>query len=285
MDKLNLAAVILAGGKSTRFNEDKLTYIYNNKPIISYPIKESKKITESIFIITNEFEYEKIKGLNYVKFIFDDESLNCKGSARGIATAVGKIESEYYLIMPGDIPWINSIALNNLIEYSMRSKLLVSPIIYSGIVSPLFMALPRNYANKIIDICNNYSVIASRPSNFIRGNESLLIGSYHLTNDPKVFYDVDTKHDLNITTKGLPRKIIHLKSYNNFIEGIKNFKDKNNIQAFENFIEESKMYRKNKLYSLELSTLIDAFIINKSEAIQKRINWLRKKTGRSQKEI
>ncbi|MGC8573414.1 MAG: hypothetical protein C0171_05530 [Caldisphaera sp.] len=282
---MEIAAIILAGGKSTRFAEDKLIYLYNNKPIISYPISESKKITENIFIVTNELEYEKIKDLDNVKFIFDDQSLNCKGSARGIATALEKIESNYYLIMPGDIPWINSIALNNLIEYSMRTELLVSPIIYTGIVSPLFMSVPKKYSKKIIELCNDYSILASRPSNFIRGNESLLIGSYHLINNPKVFYDVDTKHDLNLNSKGLPRKIIHLKSYENFIEAIKNFKNGNINEAFKNFITESKIYKKNKLYSLELSTLIDAFIINKSELIQKRINWLRKKIGRNPKEI
>ncbi len=281
---MKTAAIILAGGKSTRFAEDKLIYLYNNKPIISYPINESKKITDNIFVVTNEKEFEKLKNIIDVEFIFDDPSLKCNGSSRGIASAIKNVDADYYLIMPGDIPWINSIALKNLLEYAKRTQYLVSPIVYTGIVSPLFLAFPKIYKNDILKICDEYSVLASRPSNFVRGNKSLLIGSYYLTYNPRAFYDVDTKLDFNSHTKGLPRKIILLDSYKYFIDSIENLKIGKIDEAFKGFINESKIYRINKLNSLELSCLIDAFLINNDEKIQKRINLLRKRLGRNPKE-
>ncbi|WP_048816671.1 molybdenum cofactor guanylyltransferase [Caldisphaera lagunensis] len=281
---MEIAAIILAGGKSTRFAEDKLIYLYNNKPIISYPINESEKITDNVFVVTNDKEYEKLRKVINVEFIFDDPSFKCEGSSRGIASAIKAIDANYYLIMPGDIPWIHYIALKNLLEYAKRTQYLVSPIIYSGIVSPLFLAFPKSYKDNISRICDEYSVLASRPSNFIRGNKSLLIGSYHLTDNPRVFYDVDTKLDLTTHTRGLPRKIVYLESYKYFIDGIENLKNGENDEAFKDFINESKIYKINKLNSLELSCLIDAFLINKDEKIQKRINVLRKKLGRRPKE-
>ncbi len=187
------------------------------------------------------------------------------------------------MIIPGDIPWINNKALENLVKYSTKFQTLVSPIIHRGIVSPLFTVIPKKNVSRILTICNKYSILASRPSNFIRGTESLLIGLRYITNDSRTFQDVDKKSDLNPHKNTLSRKIVHLKTYNYFIKAIDNFKKGLIKEAFNDFINESKVYRHNRLYSLELSSLIDACIIQRDKPIQKRINWLRVKIGRDSK--
>ncbi len=60
---MEIAVIILAGGKSARFSKDKLTYLYKNNPMIIYPIREAQKLTKDVYIITNENEYNNLKKL------------------------------------------------------------------------------------------------------------------------------------------------------------------------------------------------------------------------------
>ncbi|MDP8002821.1 MAG: molybdenum cofactor guanylyltransferase [Caldisphaera sp.] len=286
---MDVAIIILAGGKSERFREDKLTYKLNGIPLILYPINTCKKLSNNIFISTNDPEYSKIKklGINEIDYIFDDRNFRCKGSANGIASSLKKIDYDYYIIVPGDAPWIDKLALNNLLNFSIRNNKIVSPLISPGIASPHFLAIPKSYKSSIMDICNSYSSLISRPSNFLRGNNTLLVGSYYLTDNKKAFHDIDTKLDiLNYNLKGFMRRIIEINTYINFREGVKSFEEKNISKSYNNFFIEANFYKKHKIYNLELAALLDSIVVYNKEklSIKKRIEWLRNKIGREPKE-
>ena len=76
----SLAFVILVGGKSARFGEDKGIFEFLGKPLISYQIEVLSQINHDIFIVAysqNQIQ-EYIEKLNYEKimaFILDDRDL------------------------------------------------------------------------------------------------------------------------------------------------------------------------------------------------------------------
>ena len=286
---MEASVLILAGGRSKRFGEDKLIFRLNGKPLISYPVSEAKKVSNNVYIITSDDELRRIKSVvDGIEFLVDDLSLRCEGPARGIVTGLKDIDSDYYIVIPGDSPWINEVALNNLLNFSIRNGEIVAPLIAPGIVSPLFMTIPKKSKGFIIDICNSLSAFASRPSNFLRGCKTFIVGTYYLTDKYSTFCDIDRKIDLyNTIRKGLTRRFVTLDAYKFFIEAVKAYKQGLLDRAYSYLVSESKFYRRNRIYSLELSALTDMLLVSKKEErarIESRIRELRKFTGRMPKE-
>ncbi|MCE4623673.1 MAG: nucleotidyltransferase family protein [Caldisphaeraceae archaeon] len=283
---MEIAIVIMGGGRSNRFGDDKLSYMLDGKPLISRVIDESRKVSDNVYISTTDYEFERLEQIikeKEVGVIFDDPSLGCEGPLRGIATSIGKIEAEYYLFLPGDVPWIREESLNLLIKYSVLNKILVSPITRSGFVSQLFLVIPSSLRMKVLNICRKYSVLSSRVSNLIRGNDALLVGSFYLTKNPNVFFDVDMKQDLLLKLgRKRIKRIIRTKSSSHFLHGIEMYKKGKRMEAYASFLKEAKYYRSIRIYNLELHCLKDVAKIGLErgrEGLEHRIKWLKERLG------
>jgi len=106
---MELTAIILAGGKSTRMGEDKGLMLFNGKPMIQYVIDAVKPLVNDIIIISNKKSYEKFGYPVYEDLIKE------KGPLAGIYTGLKYSKTDKNLVLSCDVPFVSSELIQLLI--------------------------------------------------------------------------------------------------------------------------------------------------------------------------
>lgn len=107
---MEIGAIILSGGKSSRFGPDKGLAPFKGRPLIDYSIGISEQFTKDIIISANSNEYEKF-GFPIIPDIYKNA-----GPMGGIYTALQKAKYELNLILPCDTPYIDKSLIHLLIN-------------------------------------------------------------------------------------------------------------------------------------------------------------------------
>ncbi|WP_299899225.1 molybdenum cofactor guanylyltransferase [uncultured Aquimarina sp.] len=105
----DITGIILAGGKSSRMGEEKGLKLHLGKPFISYIIEALETITNKIFIITKNEDYEVF---GYPCISDDFPNL---GPVGGIYTGLKNTLTSQNLILSCDIPFITPSVLQELV--------------------------------------------------------------------------------------------------------------------------------------------------------------------------
>ena len=108
-----ITAVILAGGKSSRFGSDKAFIKIEGAPLIRKQIKILKNIFKKIIIVTNTPAKYKLKNVKVISDIIPG-----LGPLSGIHAGLSASDSFYNFVMACDMPFITL----SLIRYIMRNK-------------------------------------------------------------------------------------------------------------------------------------------------------------------
>jgi len=114
---MDRSAIILGGGSSSRFGEDKGILELNNKPLLNHTLDAIKDIVDEMIIITSSKEradaYAKIVSSN-VHFAIDIE--DCKGPLVGALTGFETAQGKYSLLLPFDAPFVSREVVSFLFE-------------------------------------------------------------------------------------------------------------------------------------------------------------------------
>jgi molybdopterin-guanine dinucleotide biosynthesis protein A len=134
---LDKSAIILVGGSSKRFGEDKGLIQLANKPLIKYVLGTINDIAdEKIVVASSKFQAEKfanVIGLN-VKIVVDTGDL--RGPLVGALTGFKEARGKYALLLPCDTPFISRDLLALLLDLCIN-KTAVIPRWPNGHVEPL----------------------------------------------------------------------------------------------------------------------------------------------------
>jgi bifunctional UDP-N-acetylglucosamine pyrophosphorylase / glucosamine-1-phosphate N-acetyltransferase len=130
MSKHNTRAVILAAGRSTRFQrkQSKLLTHICGQPMILFPIKAIQKLGIPITIVLGH-QAEEIKaeiarhGLSKIDYVEQKEQL---GSGHAALCAKDKWDAENILILNGDVPLLSSDLLDKLLQKHIDDDSMVS---------------------------------------------------------------------------------------------------------------------------------------------------------------
>ncbi len=107
-EKEPMTGIILAGGRSTRFNgKNKAFFKINNETIIENIIKKLSSIFDDVVIVANDFELP-----NYLVKVVKDIHPG-KGPLGGIYTGLVNSNTKYNFVVACDMPFLNL----ELIEY------------------------------------------------------------------------------------------------------------------------------------------------------------------------
>ena len=132
MEDNNILAVVLAGGKSKRFGEDKNNVKLGEKTLLEHVLsKISNKFEETLIVSSHSKEIQKIENVTVVPDCFDD-----LGPLAGVLSAmkwVKKNKTQYQLIatFPSDTPFFEisiidvykkKIKLNESLLYFVKSN-------------------------------------------------------------------------------------------------------------------------------------------------------------------
>lgn len=116
---MDVTAIILAGGKSSRMGEDKGLMSFDGKAMIEFIINSVKPIVTNIIIITNNKKYKQ-----FGHPVFEDE-IKDKGPLSGILTGLHKSNTSKNLILSCDTPFINEDLLKLILSHSENYEVVI----------------------------------------------------------------------------------------------------------------------------------------------------------------
>ncbi|MDD6777189.1 MAG: molybdenum cofactor guanylyltransferase [Methanobacteriaceae archaeon] len=107
------SCIILCGGQSRRMGQDKGSMIIQDKPMIKHILSTLNHYIDEAIIVLND----KSRVDRYSEFInsndysyqitFLEDKIKNKGPLPGIMTGLGKINSNYALVLPCDSPYVS----------------------------------------------------------------------------------------------------------------------------------------------------------------------------------
>ena len=124
-----LTGIILCGGKSCRFGQDKGLCTLAGKPMIEYPLQALKSICDDIIISSNDPRYDNI-GYKVIK----DDVKNI-GPLGGIFSALQESKTQDNIIVSCDMPFVYDRLLNYIMEN--KNDHLVAAAFEGQFVEPL----------------------------------------------------------------------------------------------------------------------------------------------------
>ncbi|MCC7332354.1 MAG: molybdenum cofactor guanylyltransferase [Flavobacteriales bacterium] len=107
---MEVGAIILAGGKSSRMGTDKGLLLFENKPMVMHLVETVKKITKHILIIANDSRYKSF-GIP----VYEDLIKNA-GPLAGIYTGLYHTPFEKNIVLSCDTPLVKVDLLQILID-------------------------------------------------------------------------------------------------------------------------------------------------------------------------
>ncbi|TBN06350.1 molybdenum cofactor guanylyltransferase [Hyunsoonleella flava] len=110
IEKKHITGIILAGGKSSRMGTDKGFLKLNNKSFVQYSTDALKPLVSDIIIVSDNSNYDVFGHQRITDDIKD------AGPVSGIYSGLQASKTEYNLILSCDIPLINSVVLQKLID-------------------------------------------------------------------------------------------------------------------------------------------------------------------------
>jgi molybdenum cofactor guanylyltransferase len=134
---LDKSVIILAGGLSTRFGQDKGLLLLANKPLIKHVMNAiGNLVNETLIVVSSETQaanYSKVTGSN-AKVLVDKENVRCP--LVGVLTGFEGAHGEYSILVPCDTPFVSREILLLLLELC-PNKTAVIPRWPNGYVEPL----------------------------------------------------------------------------------------------------------------------------------------------------
>lgn len=149
---MNVGAIILAGGKSSRMGQDKGLMLLNNKPMIAHLLATVKNITNDIIIVSNSTEYQQF-GIEVREDLIKDA-----GPLAGIYTGLNFSKHTNNIVLSCDVPFVSRNLLTFLIENSHQYDVTIPENsekthqvigVYNKSCIPIFKAELENNQRKI----------------------------------------------------------------------------------------------------------------------------------------
>ena len=183
--------ILLAAGQSKRFGDkNKLSAMINNKPLINHILDTLFEIYDpSELIVIVGHEHKIIKNLIFNKDIKILENINYKkGIGTSIALGTSDLDAEIdgVMIIPADMPYINSKDLINLEKKFMELNCVkvVMPEHNYRTGNPVI--LPRNYFKTLKSLKDDFGA-----RSLIRKKDIITLKTGFGT-----IFDIDTKEEL-----------------------------------------------------------------------------------------
>lgn len=133
---MNLTAIILAGGKSSRMGADKALLKMNGKTLLETVVEICQPVCNSIIISSNNPAHSV-----YGYPVIADEQKDC-GPIGGIYSGLKQSETEWNFVIGVDTPFVTPDFIQFLLQHSGNSDAVIPE--YSGKTEPLIALYKRS---------------------------------------------------------------------------------------------------------------------------------------------
>ena len=188
IDKNNITAVILSGGRSSRMQgEDKGLILLNDKPLISYvaDVVNSKVVRLLISANRNIDAYQKYGE------VISDELSDFQGPLAGIVKAMSVVSTPCLLVLPCDSPLVNEIVIDRLIQ-CMTDKDMDICVAGDGVrIHPTFALIKTSLKDNLLDFLDSGE---RKLGLWIEQNDFQKVD---FSDQPKVFINLNNPQDFD----------------------------------------------------------------------------------------
>ena len=134
MDK---SAIVLAGGSSSRFGEDKGVVKLAGKPLLGYVVDAVRSVVDETIVVTSSADrvarYEKLVR-DSVRFVVDTQEF--EGPLIGALSGFGVARGEFALVLPFDTPFVSREVVSLLFDLCVGRSAVI-PRWPNGQIEPL----------------------------------------------------------------------------------------------------------------------------------------------------
>lgn len=187
-----IIGLVLAGGKSRRFGEQKAFAKYDGKSFLQRSIEALQGITDKMVIVGSSEVKMKLPSSLQKLFIHDVTSFKGKGPLAGIYSGMEYENGDWYFVLPCDMPLVNQEVMNEIYKHRHPSYDIVIPSIYGKIhpliglyhprLKPTLFNLLKNEQYRMMTLIERVNVKYINEQNFI---------------NHEVFTNVNDKETLN----------------------------------------------------------------------------------------
>jgi molybdenum cofactor guanylyltransferase len=103
--KSGLAAIILAGGKSSRMGEDKASIPIQGVPMLQRVYQAAASVVDKVYVVTSKHQHYQHLLPNSCHFI-QEMPLSQEGPLVGFAQALMEVQTDWVLLLACDLPWL-----------------------------------------------------------------------------------------------------------------------------------------------------------------------------------
>lgn len=190
---METSCIILAGGKSSRLENDKVLETVGNRSLLQRVISGVSLLSNDIIIVTAS-EQTVPEFIDYPKLRIVTDICPGKGPLGGIYTGLATSTSFYNLVVASDMPFLNQALLRYMIQLSGNFDL-VAPRV-GDLVEPLHTVYTRNCLAPIEHMIKQgklrvnlfFSLVKAR---YVEAEEIERFDPEHLS-----FFNVNTEADL-----------------------------------------------------------------------------------------
>lgn len=190
---MDISCIILAGGKSIRFGQDKILEKFGSTSLLEQVISRTDAISNQIIIVTaRERTFAQLANNPKIKVVSD--IVPGAGSLGGIYTGLVESKTHYNLVVAADMPFINESLLRYMIKAADGYDLTLPRV--NNWYEPLHAVYSRNcigpartildQSKKVIIELFNYVKVK-----FIEAEEIDRFDPQHLS-----FFNINTREDM-----------------------------------------------------------------------------------------
>ncbi len=209
MHDVSFGVIVLAGGQSKRFSEDKGLFLINGKPLSYFIISTVSQIVSDIVVVvkteSQKNNYESLLS-NFNINIIPDNS-NIFAPLVGLYTGLKNINTDYVLVLPVDTPLISPEFVHFILSFA-PSHGAVIPRWPSGYIEPLHSVYHTNSTREIVhDLLDNKEYRVHKIIDELR-NVLYVSTEVFRQIDPNLysFMNINTRADLSKITNILKKR-------------------------------------------------------------------------------
>lgn len=187
-------AIILAGGKSSRFGSNKAMYKIEQKPMLENIVEKLETFFNRIYIIGNKKqEFKVIKG--QVEYLTD--IIPNKGPLGGLYTGLSESNSQFNYLQACDMPFICEDYLNFMKDYIKEDSKYEAYIpVKDGYLEPFVGIYSKNIREEILKLIERDQLNFDYLFNEINTKKIPEEEIEKVADPERIFFNINRKKDL-----------------------------------------------------------------------------------------
>lgn len=190
---MDINGIVLAGGKSSRFGNDKVSEAIGGKSLLQQVVDSLRFLGGEIIIVTSS-EHPISESIDHPKVRILTDILPGKGPMGGIYTGMAASATDYNLVVASDMPFLNEALLRYQIEVSEGYDITVPQV--GKLVEPLHAIYARGCLNHMAEMMKEerlsiYRLFDRVRVRYIEAAEIERFDPEHLS-----LFNINTKADL-----------------------------------------------------------------------------------------